>query len=85
MLMAEATVLLLPLDVGNKSGTVGCGAWNNNCGGIDMVTVWQASAARAHCGAHPRSIHAARAASRRTGAYSHPPVASPPHRARARS
>ncbi len=56
--MAEATVLLLPLDVGNKSGTVGCGAWNNNCGGIDMVTVWQASAARAHCGAHPRSTHA---------------------------
>ena len=50
MLMAEATVLLLPLDVGNKSGTVGCGAWNNNCGGIDMVTVWEASTARTLCG-----------------------------------
>jgi LMBR1 domain-containing protein 1 len=41
MLMAECTVLLLPLDVGNSAGAVGCGFWNSNCGGIDMVTVWQ--------------------------------------------
>jgi LMBR1 domain-containing protein 1 len=40
MLMAECTVLLLPLDVGNRSGAVGCGFWNQDCGGIDMVTVW---------------------------------------------
>ena len=39
--MAECTVLLLPLDVGNKSGTVGCGFWNQDCGGIDMVIVWE--------------------------------------------
>ena len=41
MLMAECTVLLLPLDVGNQSGVVGCGFWNSDCGGIDMVTVWE--------------------------------------------
>jgi LMBR1 domain-containing protein 1 len=41
MLIAECTVLLLPMDVANQSGAVGCGAWNNNCGGLDMVMTWQ--------------------------------------------
>ncbi len=41
MLMAECTVLLLPLDVGNMTGTVGCGIWNNNCGGLNMALAWQ--------------------------------------------
>lgn len=41
MLFAEITVLLLPLDVGNRSGVVGCGFWNDSCGGLDMVLVWE--------------------------------------------
>jgi hypothetical protein len=76
MLLAECTVLLLPLDVvrlcfwiplsplrqvcrqrcltvpppspschcglqGNRAGVVGCGFWNNNCGGLDIALVWQ--------------------------------------------
>lgn len=41
MLLAECTVLLLPMDVANQSGAVGCGAWNNNCNGLDMATTWQ--------------------------------------------
>lgn len=40
--LAEGTVLLLPLDIGNRAGVVGCGFWNNNCGGLDLVTAWQA-------------------------------------------
>ena len=43
MLMAECTVLLLPLDVGNRSGSLGCGFWNSDCGGINMVLVWEVS------------------------------------------
>ena len=31
MLLAECTVLLLPLDVGNGTGATGCGVWNNWC------------------------------------------------------
>lgn len=38
---AEAAVLLLPLDVGNRGGLVGCGFWNEDCGGLDMDLVWQ--------------------------------------------
>lgn len=41
LLFAEATVLLLPLDVGNRAGIVGCGYWNDDCGGLDLVIVWQ--------------------------------------------
>jgi LMBR1 domain-containing protein 1 len=41
MLLAECTVLLLPLDIGNKSGAVGCGVWNSDCGGLDMALAWQ--------------------------------------------
>ena len=41
MLLAECTVLLLPMDVANQSGAVGCGPWNNNCNGLDMATTWQ--------------------------------------------
>ena len=26
---------------GNRAGVVGCGFWNNNCGGLDLTTVWQ--------------------------------------------
>ena len=42
MLLAECTVLLLPLDVGNSLGATGCGPWNNWCsGGVDMPLLWQ--------------------------------------------
>lgn len=41
MVVAESAVLLLPLDVGNKGGLVGCGYWNDKCGGLDMDLVWQ--------------------------------------------
>ena len=41
MLFAECTILLLPLDVGNKVGLVGCGVWNNNCGGLDLSLAWE--------------------------------------------
>ena len=37
---AEAAVLLLPLDVANMTGVVGCDTWNPVCGGIDMSTLW---------------------------------------------
>ena len=26
---------------GNRSGVVGCGFWNDTCGGLDMVLVWE--------------------------------------------
>ena len=26
---------------GNKSGLVGCGFWNNNCGGLNLTVAWQ--------------------------------------------
>ena len=26
----------------NQSGTVGCGSWNNDCGGFDMASLWEA-------------------------------------------
>lgn len=41
MLFSECAVLLLPLDVGNKAGVVGCGYWNNDCGGLQLDFVWQ--------------------------------------------
>lgn len=42
MLVAECTVLLLPLDVGNSLGATGCGPWNNWCtGGLNMPVLWQ--------------------------------------------
>lgn len=41
LLLAECTILLLPLDVGNRSGVVGCGFWNNDCGGLNLAVVWQ--------------------------------------------
>jgi LMBR1 domain-containing protein 1 len=41
MLLAECTILLLPLDVGNRTGLVGCGFWNNGCGGLNLAAVWQ--------------------------------------------
>lgn len=41
LLLAESAVLLLPLDVGNRTGLVGCGVWNDDCGGLDMRVAWQ--------------------------------------------
>lgn len=41
MLLAECTILLLPLDVGNRAGLVGCGFWNSDCGGLDLALTWQ--------------------------------------------
>lgn len=41
MLMAECTVLLLPLDIGNRAGVIGCGSWNPACGGLNLALVWQ--------------------------------------------
>lgn len=41
MLLAECTILLLPLDVGNRAGVVGCGFWNDDCGGLNLALVWQ--------------------------------------------
>jgi hypothetical protein len=26
---------------GNRAGVVGCGFWNNNCGGLDIALVWE--------------------------------------------
>lgn len=26
---------------GNRAGVVGCGFWNNNCGGLDVALVWE--------------------------------------------
>ena len=42
--LMEATVFLLPLDVANGGGAVGCGAWldkTNLCGNLDLGTLWQ--------------------------------------------
>ena len=41
LLLAECTILMLPLDVGNKAGVLGCGVWNNSCGGLDLIAAWQ--------------------------------------------
>lgn len=41
LLLAECTILMLPLDVGNNAGVLGCGAWNNNCGGLDLIAAWE--------------------------------------------
>ena len=45
LLLAETSVLLIPLDVANRSssiyGNIGCSTWNPNCGGIDVGTLWQ--------------------------------------------
>ena len=30
-----------PCAQGNASGKVGCGFWNNNCGGLNLVIVWE--------------------------------------------
>ncbi|CAK4078465.1 unnamed protein product [Aphanomyces euteiches] len=41
LLLAEACVLLLPLDVANNSTAIGCTAgWNSACGNLDMETLW---------------------------------------------
>jgi len=40
--LAEGSILLLPLDVANGSGFVGCGLWNQLCGGLNLEPVWQA-------------------------------------------
>ena len=34
-------MLLSNVKQGNRAGLVGCGFWNNNCGGLDLTTVWQ--------------------------------------------
>lgn len=44
MLIAEVAVLMLPLDVANQAGAIGCGIWNNNCGGFNMALAWQVRA-----------------------------------------
>lgn len=41
MLFAECTILLLPLDVANRAGVIGCGFWNDNCGGMNLAIVWE--------------------------------------------
>lgn len=41
LLLAECTILLLPLDVGNNAGVLGCGVWNNDCGSLDLIAVWE--------------------------------------------
>lgn len=45
LLLAETSVLLIPLDVANRSssvyGNIGCSTWNTSCGGIDVGTMWQ--------------------------------------------
>ena len=45
LLLAEVSVLLIPLDVANRSasiyGNIGCSSWNTACGGIDVATLWQ--------------------------------------------
>ena len=41
---AEATIFLLPLDVANGGGAVGCGAWLDDkglCGNLQLDLVWQ--------------------------------------------
>ncbi|EQC25073.1 hypothetical protein SDRG_17049 [Saprolegnia diclina VS20] len=41
LLLAEACVLLLPLDVANNSTAIGCDAgWNGSCGNLDMEVLW---------------------------------------------
>ncbi|KAJ0407253.1 hypothetical protein P43SY_008028 [Pythium insidiosum] len=41
LFFAEATVLLLPLDVANNSTAVGCKeGWNKTCGNLDMDLLW---------------------------------------------
>ncbi|DAZ99869.1 TPA: hypothetical protein N0F65_008612 [Lagenidium giganteum] len=41
LFFAEATVLLLPLDVANNSSAIGCKeGWNKACGNIDMDLLW---------------------------------------------
>eukprot|EP00753_Platysulcus_tardus_P002568 PLAT11677.1.p1 GENE.PLAT11677.1~~PLAT11677.1.p1 ORF type:complete len:560 (+),score=308.21 PLAT11677.1:87-1682(+) len=48
LLFVEACVLLLPLDVANKSGSIACNAWQADgiysvafCGGLNMTLLWQ--------------------------------------------
>ncbi|KAE8950768.1 hypothetical protein PR002_g33172, partial [Phytophthora rubi] len=41
LFFAEATVLLLPLDVANNSTAIGCAeGWNTACGNINMDLLW---------------------------------------------
>eukprot|EP01138_Halocafeteria_seosinensis_P016345 gb/GECG01016676.1/.p1 GENE.gb/GECG01016676.1/~~gb/GECG01016676.1/.p1 ORF type:complete len:556 (+),score=43.96 gb/GECG01016676.1/:1-1668(+) len=40
LLLAEGTILLLPLDVGNNTGVVGCDSFNDACGGLDLSVAW---------------------------------------------
>ena len=37
---AECSVLLLPIDVSNAPGSIGCGIWNQLCGGLGEC-LWQ--------------------------------------------
>ena len=32
---------MLCSEQGNRSGVVGCGFYNNNCGGLDLTLAWQ--------------------------------------------
>lgn len=40
--ISEISVVLLALDVANRSGAVGCGQWNSICGGLSLDKAWQA-------------------------------------------
>eukprot|EP01029_Cantina_marsupialis_P029547 TRINITY_DN781826_c0_g1_i1.p1 TRINITY_DN781826_c0_g1~~TRINITY_DN781826_c0_g1_i1.p1 ORF type:complete len:530 (+),score=129.99 TRINITY_DN781826_c0_g1_i1:67-1656(+) len=40
-LITEIAILMLPFDAGNKSGVVGCGEWNDECGEINVAFFWQ--------------------------------------------
>jgi hypothetical protein len=41
LLLAEACVLALPLDVANNSSNIGCAqGWVQSCGGLDMHLFW---------------------------------------------
>lgn len=41
LLLGEATILLLPLDVANNTTALGCQeGWNKECGNLDMELLW---------------------------------------------
>lgn len=44
LMFAEIAVLLMPLDVANRSGTVGCQWKGDACGGLDLSGLWLAVA-----------------------------------------
>ena len=40
--LAMGVVALIPLDVANQEGVLGCGSWNTECGGMaNLKWVWQ--------------------------------------------